>query len=340
MLPKNYGLIIRTVAKNQTEDALRDDLNNLMKAWAEIEETAKSETPPALVYQDMNTTSSVIRDLFSADVTRVFIDSKKLFRQIKNYVQLVQPGAVDKIENFRTSDSIFDSFKIEEQVKMLMGRKVPLPSGGYLIIEHTEAMVVIDVNSGRYAKSKEQELNSLRTDLEASREIARQLRLRDIGGIIVVDFIDLEDEKNRKKVYDELKKEFRKDRAKVSVLPMSDFGLIQITRQRIRQNIMQTMKEVCPYCAGTGLLTKHSHVVYDLEDLIRKLKRLTKERSFTIRCHSIVADKLTEGFPKTITKLRFKYFITLKIHADDTVSPDKFKFISRKTGKEILVVTT
>jgi ribonuclease G len=223
---------------------------------------------------------------------------------------------------------------------MLMGRKVPLPSGGYLIIEHTEAMVVIDVNSGRYAKSKEQELNSLRTDLEASREIARQLRLRDIGGIIVVDFIDLEDEKNRKKVYDELKKEFRKDRAKVSVLPMSDFGLIQITRQRIRQNIMQTMKEVCPYCAGTGLLTKHSHVVYDLEDLIRKLKRLTKERSFTIRCHSIVADKLTEGFPKTITKLRFKYFITLKIHADDTVSPDKFKFISRKTGKEILVVTT
>jgi len=340
MLPKNYGLIIRTVAKNQTEDALRDDLNNLMKAWAEIEETAKSETPPALVYQDMNTTSSVIRDLFSADVTRVFIDSKKLFRQIKNYVQLVQPGAVDKIENFRTSDSIFDSFKIEEQIKMLMGRKVPLPSGGYLIIEHTEAMVVIDVNSGRYAKSKEQELNSLRTDLEASREIARQLRLRDIGGIIVVDFIDLEDEKNRKKVYDELKKEFRKDRAKVSVLPMSDFGLIQITRQRIRQNIMQTMKEVCPYCAGTGLLTKHSHVVYDLEDLIRKLKRLTKERSFTIRCHSIVADKLTEGFPKTITKLRFKYFITLKIHADDTVSPDKFKFISRKTGKEILVVTT
>ncbi len=340
ILPKNYGLIIRTVARNQTEDALRDDLNNLMKAWSEIEETAKSEDPPALVYQDMNTTSSVIRDLFSADVSKVFIDSKKLFRQIKSYVQLVQPGAADKIENFRTSDSIFDAFKVEEQIKMLMGRKVPLPSGGYLIIEHTEAMVVIDVNSGRYAKNKEQEQNSLRTDLEASREIARQLRLRDIGGIIVVDFIDLEDEKNRKKVYDELKKEFRKDRAKVSVLPMSDFGLIQITRQRIRQNIMQAMKEVCPYCDGTGLLTKHSHVVYDLEDLIRKLKKQTKERSFNLLCHSIVAEKLKEGFPKTITKLRMKYFITLKVQADDSVPPDKFKFVSRKTGKEILVVTT
>ena len=133
-----------------------------------------------------------------------------------------------------------------------MGRKVPLPSGGYLIIEHTEEMVVIDVNSGRYAKSKEQEQNSLKTDLEASREIARQLRLRDIGGIIVVDFIDLEEEKNRKKIYDELKKEFRKDRSKVSVLPMSDFGLVQITRQRIRQNIMQAMKDVCPVCGGSG----------------------------------------------------------------------------------------
>jgi ribonuclease G len=337
ILPKNYGLIIRTVARNQTEDALRDDLKNLMKAWAEIEETAKSETPPALVYQDLNTTSSVIRDLFSADVSKVFIDSRKLYRQIKSYVQLVQPEAADKIENFRSSDSIFDSFKIEEQIKMLMGRRVPLPSGGYVIIEHTEAMVVIDVNSGRYAKSKEQEQNSLKTDLEASREIARQLRLRDIGGIIVIDFIDLEDERNRKKVYDELKKEFRKDRAKVSILPMSDFGLIQITRQRIRQNIMQAMKEVCPYCGGTGLLTKHSHVVYDLEDLIKKLKRQTKERSFTVKCHSIVADKLTEGFPKTITKLRFKYFITLKVQADDTMPLDKFKFISRKTGKEIIL---
>jgi ribonuclease G len=334
IIPKNYGLIIRTVARSQTEEALREDLNNLLKTWEEIQSTAKSETPPSLIYQDLSTTSSVIRDLFSADVSKVFIDSKKLYKQIKSYVQLVQPDAADKIENFRSSDSIFDTFKIEEQVKILMGRKVPLPSGGYIIIEHTEAMVVIDVNSGRYAKSKEQETNSLKTDLEAAREISRQLRLRDIGGIIVVDFIDLEEEKNRKKIYDELKKEFRKDRAKVSVLPMSDFGLVQITRQRIRQNIMQAMKEVCPYCSGTGLLTKHSHLVYDLEDLIKKLKRLTKERSFNIKCHPIVAEKLTEGFLKTITKLRFKHFITLKIQPDETMQPGKFTFVSRRTGKE------
>ena len=152
ILPKNYGLIIRTVARNQTEDSLKDDLNQLIKTWQVIEQNLRSETPPSLVHQDLNTTSSVIRDLFTADVSKIFIDSKKLYKQIKNYVAVMQPDQADKIDLFKTSGSIFDSFKIEEQIKTLMGRKVPLPSGGYLIIEHTEAMVVIDVNSGRYVK--------------------------------------------------------------------------------------------------------------------------------------------------------------------------------------------
>jgi ribonuclease G len=335
ILPKNYGLIIRTVARNQSEEALKDDLNQLIKTWQLIEQNLKSETPPTLVHQDLNTTSSVIRDLFTADVSKIFIDSKKLYKQIKNYVSVMQPDQADKIELFKTSGSIFDSFKIEEQIKTLMGRKVPLHSGGYLIIEHTEAMVVIDVNSGRYAKNKEQELNSLRTDLEAAREVARQMRLRDIGGIIVVDFIDLEDEKNRKKIYDELKKEFRKDRAKVSVLPMSDFGLVQITRQRIRQNIMQAMKEVCPTCLGTGLLTKHSHVVYDLEEWLRKFKRHSKEKHLIIHCHPSVAANLRLGFIKTITRLKFKYHLKLEIKEDQTTPVGQFRFFSGKTQKEI-----
>ncbi len=335
ILPKNYGLIIRTVARNQTEDALKDDLNNLVKTWEEIEKNIKSESPPSLIYQDLNTTSSVIRDLFTPDISKVFIDSRKLHKQIKSYIHLIHPDMADKIEHFRSSHPIFEAFKIEEQIKTLMGRKVPLPSGGYLIIEHTEAMVVIDVNSGRYAKNKEQELNSLKTDLEASREITRQLRLRDIGGIIVIDYIDLEDEKNRKKVYDELKKEFRKDRAKVSILPMSDFGLIQITRQRIRQNILQAMKEVCPHCNGTGLLTKGSHLAYDIEGWLKRFRRISKERSFIIKCHSIVAARLMEGKIKYLTKLQFKYFVKLKMEEDDSLLPGQFKFFSKKTGEEI-----
>jgi ribonuclease G len=332
ILPPNYGLIIRTVAKDQTEDAVKDDLTNLVKTWKTIEATAKSEEPPSIVHQDMSTTDSVIRDLLTPDVSKVFVDSKKLYKQIKGYVQLVQPGLLEKIDLYKSSSSIFDEFKIEEQIKTLMGRKVSLPSGGYLIIEHTEAMVVIDVNSGRYAKSKEQELNSLKTDLEAAREIARQLRLRDIGGIIVIDFIDLEEDKNRKKIYDELKKEFRRDRSKVSVLPMSDFGLVQITRQRIRQNIMQAMKDVCPVCGGSGFMTKESHLVYDIEDWLKRFRRFSREFSLIIKCHPSDANRLQD---KKFTKIQFKYLVRLRIEEDNTIAMGKFRFFSKKKGIDL-----
>ena len=335
IVPENYGLIIRTVAQKQDEEILKDDLKNLMKTWERIEKEAKSQTPPALVYQDLNTTVSVIRDLFNSDISKIFVDSKKLHKEIKNYLEFVQPAIAEKVELYKSTYGIFNTFKVDEQIKTLMGRKVSLPSGGYLVIEHTEAMVVIDVNSGRYAKSKDQELNSLKTDLEASREIARQLRLRDIGGIIVIDFIDLEDEKNRKKVYDELKKEFRKDRAKVSVLPMSDFGLIQITRQRIRQNIVQAIKEVCPECHGTGLSTKSSHLVYDLESWLKKFRRKSRVRSIILKCHPSTAAKIREGKVKSLFKLQFKYLTKITLREDASVSPDTFEFLSAKTGHDL-----
>lgn len=332
ILPQNYGLIIRTVAKDQDEEAVKDDLNNLVKTWKVIETAAKSEEPPAIVHQDLSTTDSVIRDLLTPDVSKVFIDSKKLYKQIKNYVQFVQPEIMEKIELFKSSSSIFDEFKIEEQIKTLMGRKVSLPSGGYLIIEHTEAMVVIDVNSGRYAKSREQELNSLKTDLEAAREIARQLRLRDIGGIIVIDFIDLEEDKNRKKIYDELKKEFRRDRSKVSLLPMSDFGLVQITRQRIRQNIMQAMKDVCPICGGSGFMTKESHLVYDIEDWLKRFRRFSREISLIIKCHPSDASRLQD---KKFTRIQLKYLVRLRIEEDINIPMGKFKFFSKRKGIDL-----
>jgi ribonuclease G len=335
IVPENYGLIIRTVAQGQEEEVLKDDLKNLMKTWEQIEKEVKTKNPPALVYQDLNTTVSVIRDLFNSDIYKIFVDSRKLFKEIKSYLELVQPAIAEKVELYRDNYGIFDTFKIEEQIKTLMGRKVPLPSGGYVIIEHTEAMVVIDVNSGRYAKSKDQESNSLKTDLEASREIARQLRLRDIGGIIVVDFIDLEDDKNRKKVYDELKKEFRKDRAKVSILPMSDFGLIQITRQRIRQNIVQAIKEVCPECHGTGLLTKSSHLVYDLENWLRKFRSMGGERSIILKSHPSTATKIKEGKVTSLFKLQLKYRTKIALKEDQNMTPDTFEFYSTKTGHEL-----
>jgi len=335
ILPDNCGLIIRTAAKDQEEESLAGDLTFLVQSWKDVQIKLKKEKPPAILYQDLNTTISVIRDLFTPDVSKVFIDSKKMYREIRKYVEIIQPSLSDKIEFYSGSESIFEAFKIEEQIKTLLGRKVSLPSGGYIIIEHTEAMVVVDVNSGRYAAKKEQELNSLKTDLEAAREIARQLRLRDIGGLIVCDFIDIEDEKNRKKIYDELKKEFRKDRAKVSVLPMTDYGLIQITRQRVRQNILQSMNETCPYCLGTGLLTTKSNLLHEIEEWIRRYKREAKESKIILQAHPTFVSKLKEGTISQILKFQFKYFIRIKLQADNKLNIGTFKFLSFKDNSDI-----
>ena len=335
ILPDNCGLIIRTAAKDQAENSLSADLKYLVSTWEEIQAALRNEKPPALVYQDLNTTSSVIRDLFTPDVAKIFVDSKKLYKQIRNYIMLIQPEWADKVELYKERQPIFEAFKIEEQIKSLMGRKVSLPSGGYIIIEHTEAMVVVDVNSGRYAAKKEQELNSLKTDLEAAREVARQLRLRDIGGLIVCDFIDLEDEKNQKKIYDELRKEFKKDRAKVTVLPMTEFGLIQITRQRIRQNILHTMHEACPFCLGTGLMTKQSNVIHEIEEWLKRFKAGKNGRFLTLEVHPTIARNLKEGKVRLLTKIQLKYFVKIKLVESESVSPSTFRFLSQKTQKDL-----
>lgn len=335
ILPDNCGLIIRTAAKDQSEQHLASDLKYLVKTWKTIEEEAKNNKPPYMVYNDVSTTRSVIRDLFTDEVNKIFIDSKKIYKEIRDYVQFIQPELVEKVVLYKDSQSIFEAFKIEEQTKQLMGRKVQLPSGGHIVIEHTEAMIVIDVNSGRYAAKKEQELNSLKTDLEAAREIVRQLRLRDIGGLIVVDFIDLEDDKNRKKIYDELRKEFKKDRAKIAMLPMTDFGLMQITRQRVRENILQSVNEVCPYCLGTGLLTKKSHMIHEIEDWIKKYKHHGKEKKLLLKVHPTLGAKLKEGLFSTLFKLQSKYFIKIKLVEDNKINPQEFHFISASNEKEL-----
>ncbi len=335
ILPEGFGVIIRTVAEGKEEDSLKKDLEDLIKTWREVEKTVKTEKPPCLLYKDMATTSSVIRDLFSNDVSRVVIDSKKLHREIRAYIKYTSAQLLDKIELHKDRAPIFDTFGIEKEIETTLSRKVWLKSGGYIIIEPTEAMVVIDVNSGRYAAKKEQEQNSLRTDLEAAREICRQLRLRDIGGIIVCDFIDLEDERNKKKVYEELKKEFRKDRAKVTVLPMTEFGLVQITRQRIRQNILHSFTEPCPACGGTGLVRSKTTTLNQLERWIRRFKAERRESKLTLRVHPELATLLRSGTISRLRRIMVKYLVWIKLEADPSMPLGEFRFISRKENRDI-----
>jgi ribonuclease G len=335
IIPENCGLIIRTAAKEQDEKSLESDLKYLVNTWHKIQSIVKDSDPPTLLYKDLTTTTSVIRDLFTPNVTKVFIDSKVLYKEIRDYVQLVQPELMDKVEYYKSRMPIFETFKIEEQIKTLMGRKVPIPNGGHIVIDHTEAMTVIDVNSGRYAAKKEQELNSLKTDLEASREIVRQLRLRDIGGLIVIDFIDLEEEKNRKKIYDELRKEFKKDRAKIALLPMTDFGIVQITRQRVRQNIVQSINEVCSYCSGTGLMTKRSSIIHDIDEWFKRYKSEGKNRSLILSVHPSLSNDLRIGLLSTLNKWQFKYFLRIKLEDNDHINPQEFEVKASKSGEKL-----
>ncbi len=333
--PRELGVIIRTVAENKEESALREDLEMLLNQWREIEKKARDTRPPALMYRDPSLTSSVMRDLFTPDITRIVIDSRKMHREVMDYVEWAAPNLTGTVELYRGSRPIFDALDIESQIEQTLTRKVLLPSGGYLFIEHTEAMVVIDVNSGRYAARREQELNSLKTNLEAAREVARQLRLRDIGGIIVIDFIDMGDERNRKKVYDEMRKELRKDRAKSSVLPLTEFGLMQITRQRIRQSIAHTLSETCPVCGGTGLLVTKGTIVRQIERWIERFRTNSKERSVLLKVHPTLAEVLSKGILSPIRKLELKYLMRIRVELDESLTGDDFRFFSPKQNKDI-----
>ncbi len=335
MLPKGFGAIIRTVADGKSEEMLKQDLDELIKTWQGIEKAVKSENPPALIYKDMNTTSSVIRDLFQDTVEHVVVDDKKLYKETRAYVQWMSPDMLGRVEYYREKEPIFDKYGIEKDIQTLFSKKIWLKSGGYLFIEKTEAMTVIDVNSGRYAATKEQELNSLRTNLESAREVCRQLRLRDIGGLIVVDFIDLEDEKNRKKIYDEMKKELRKDRAKMTVLPMTEFGLMQITRQRIRQSVQMSFSESCPMCGGTGLVQSKTSTVNQIERWIKRFKSEKREYRLELRVNPTIAEYLTHGTISRITKMQFKFFVKLKLVSDPTLLHDDFRFISQRQKKDV-----
>ncbi len=334
-LPAGFGAIIRTVAEGKDEEMIKQDLDELIKNWNNIEKGVKTVKAPALIYKDMNTTSSVIRDLFSDSVEHVVVDDKKLFKEIKSYVQWMSPDMLDRVEHFHDKEPIFDRYGVEKDIQSLLSKKVWLKSGGYLYIEKTEAMTVIDVNSGRYAAKKEQEQNSLRTNLEASREVCRQLRLRDIGGLVVIDFIDLEDEKNKKKIYDEMKKELRRDRAKVTVLPMTEFGLVQITRQRIRQSVHLSFSEACPTCGGTGLVQSKATTINQIERWIKRFKSESKEFRLELRANPTIAQYLSQGTISRMTKIQFKFFVKVKLIPDPSISMDDFRFVSVRQKKDV-----
>ena len=274
LVPDNFGVIVRTVAEDRDAKSLDKDLKLLMERWHRVENRLQNKPDaPALVHEDVDMASSIIRDQFSEEYDRLLVDHESLFHSIRSYVKAVAPSMVDCVELHDGSNPVFEAASIQQGADRAFKDRVELPSGGYLFIEQTEAMHVVDVNSGRSGKGKSQAENSLSVNLEAARVIVRQIRLRDLGGIIVVDFIDLRGDADKKKVYDKLKKGFDDDRAITKVLPMSDFGLVEITRQRLRPSITTTFSSA----DGGSSSRKEDDGGRKLRDAQRKIQRLERK---------------------------------------------------------------
>lgn len=325
--PKNFGIIVRTAAEGKTTAELHEDLLTLTKHWNNIQSNLKGAMAPTRIMNEESKTTSILRDLLNEDFNKIIVNDKKIYDITLSYLQRIAPQKAKILSMHLGDQAIFDQYGITKQVKSSFGKTVNLNSGAYLIIEHTEALHVIDVNSGFKSVSNNQEENALQTNLEAAEEIARQLRLRDIGGIIVVDFIDMKLPENRKKVQEALETFMKTDRAKHTVLPISKFGLLQATRQRIRPEVNINTSEDCPACTGTG---KISSALLLEDEMEKKLAYLTTHghKSLTLLVHPIIHSHLTKGvFSSIIKRWKKKYKIKLSSEASSNSHLVEYRFL-------------
>jgi len=332
---KDFGLIIRTVAEGKSEEQITNDYEMLITHWHKLEKKAKSTPAPVLIYEDLETASSVIRDLLTTDVSKITIDSKKLYKKLFNYLEDVSPNLSERLQYYKLRSPLFESMGIETEISKLMSPQARLKSGAYLVIEKTEAMVVVDVNSGRFIGKQLHELNSLKINLEAAREVARQLRLRDLSGLIVIDFIDMREQSNQRKVYNELRNELKKDRAKVAVAPITEFGLLEMTRQRIRQSLLDSMTEECPTCHGAGQIISKETLITRIDHWLRRYKSKHRSLRLKLLLHPEIEEFLRLHKKKALRGLMWKNFVHIKTEANPEIHRDQFEFITLADGKNV-----
>ena len=326
--PKNFGVIVRTAAEGKNTAELHDDLNNLVKTWHEIQKNLKQATPPQKILGEKDKTTSILRDLLNADFNRIVVNDKTIFNDARTYIQRIAPDKADIVSLYQNNTAIFDSFGITKQVKGSFGKTVNLASGAYLIIEHTEALHVIDVNSGYKSVSANQEENALQTNLEAAAEIARQLRLRDIGGIIVVDFIDMKLPENKRNLAEAMEGFMKSDRAKHAILPISKFGLMQITRQRMRPEVNINTSEMCPGCSGTGKVSSTLILEDEIEKNLNYLI-MQNHKKLTLSVHPIMEAYLRKGLPSKRMKWSWKYKQTIKLKSNTHYHLTEYHFFDQ-----------
>ncbi len=333
--PKGFGVIVRTVAEEKKVAELDNELKILVKRWEEAIAKVQQSKGVSLILEELGRTVGIIRDLFSPSFKHIHINDPVIYNEIRDYIELIAPERKDIVKLYKEEIPIYDSFGISKQIKSAFGKTVSFKSGAYLIIEHTEALHVIDVNSGNRSKAGNgQEANALDVNLAAADEIARQLRLRDMGGIIVVDFIDMHETDNRQKLYERVRDQMSNDRAKHNILPLSKFGLMQMTRQRVRPVMDIDIEETCPTCYGTGH-TKPSILFTDqLESKIDFLVNKLNIKQFTLHLHPYVDAFISKGLVSMKLQWKLKFGTGCKVIASQKLGFLQYKFYDKK-GIEI-----
>ena len=328
--PKNFGVIVRTSAENKRAAELNSELKVLMKCWEESVAKINYSDAPSLLYEEESRAVSLIRDIFSPDFESIHVNNAEVYEQIHNYVSLIAPDRGDIVSIYSDDQPIFDKFNVTRQMKSSFGKTVSFRSGAYIIIESTEALHVIDVNSGnRSRKTTDQESNALDVNLLAADEIARQLRLRDMGGIIVIDFIDMAKGEHRQALYDHMKEVMQKDRARHNILPLSKFGLMQITRQRVRPALDIVTSETCPSCGGKGEVMPSLLFTDRLKDKIHYLVNDLGVKGFIMYVHPFVDAYLKKGFISLYMKWRREFGRVFKIMPDQDLAYLQYRVIDK-----------
>ena len=335
--PKNFGIIIRTAAEGKKVAELDNELHSLIEKWTNlVEKTQKSTKPPTVVHEETDRTLALLRDLFNPSYESIHVNDIEVYKRIRNYVSVIAPESVDIIKLYRGELPIFDHFGITRQIKSSFGKIVSFKGGAYLVIEHTEALHVVDVNSGNRARNNasNQEENALEVNLGAADELARQLRLRDMGGIIVVDFIDMDKAEHRQTLYERMSENMSRDRAKHNILPLSKFGLMQITRQRVRPATNMDVEESCPVCNGKGKILPSILFTDTLESKIETLVNTTGKKRIRLHLHPYVASYIKQGFISIYRKWQMKYSLGLRVIPDQRLTYLEYHFYD-KHGNEI-----
>ncbi len=336
--PKNFSVIVRTVAEGKMVAELDKDIQDLMLKWKSCFELLKSVQPPVKVLGEMDKTSTILRDLLTADFNSVHVNDAILAEEIRSYVRTISPEHTDLVKLHKLKIPIFEHFGVDKQIKTVFGKTVNMQGGAYLVIEHTEAMHVIDVNSGIRTKvdAEGQESHNFQVNMNAAKEIARQLRLRDMGGIIVIDFIDMRNPENKKLLFECLRDEMKKDRARHTILPPSKFGLVQVTRERVRQVTEINTNEKCPTCDGTGEIKSSTLVIDDIENNIRYFMQEQNEKSLLLRTHPYIEAYINRGLISLRIKWMTRYKRKIKVVADKNYHLMEYHFFNSH-GEEIKI---